>query len=270
MNCFERLVRELEARRPAALVTVLRAPPAFSLAPGHKLLVGPDGVLAGGDADADVTTALAAAGLAALEEERAGSRQVNVRGETVRVYVEPYTPPPVLVVVGGGHVGQALARMAKPAGFDVWVLDDRPEYANDQLFPTADRVVCAPFIEGLDRFNLGPAHYVVLVTRGHHYDMRCLRHVIQRPVRYIGMIGSRTRVDTVFRMLQENDGIDPSALKKVHAPIGLDIGARTPAEIAVSILGELIKVRRGGTGISLSQLERARIHDPRAGREENR
>lgn len=268
MDCFERLAQEMEARRPAALITVLRAPPSLSVAPGHKLLVGCGGVLAGAVADREMTEALAAAGLAALEQERAGSRQVDVRGEPVRVYVEPYTPPPVLVVVGGGHVGQALARMAKPAGFDVWVLDDRPEYANGQLFPAADRVVCAPFIEGLDGFNLGSAHYVVLVTRGHHYDMRCLRHIIHRPIRYIGMIGSRTRVDTVFRMLQENDGIEPSMLQKVHAPIGLDIGARTPAEIAVSIIGELVKVRRGGTGMSLSRLNRALIHDPRAGREE--
>lgn len=270
MNLWRQLVRELDARRPVALVTVVSAAPrACPLAPGDKVLVSREGLLAHRVASAagleEWFGLLVEEGRAALDRGRPGTVDVGRGGVRVRVYIEPYVPPPVLAVVGAGHIAQSLAAMAKLVGMDVWVLDDRREYANRERFPTADRVLCAPFLEGLEAWDLGPGHYVVLVTRGHRHDMRCLRYVLDKPVAYIGMIGSRTRVQTVFRLLQEEHGVHPHQLDKVYAPIGLDIGARTPPEIALSVLAEVVKVRRGGSGESLSRLDRALIHDPRVG-----
>lgn len=278
MDCLERLAGELRARRPAALLTVLAAPPGFPLAAGHKLLIGPDGLLAGHVPDPapaaapggaqtapGTAAALVAAGQAALAAGRPGTRDLHLGGAAVRVYVEPYLPPPELVVVGAGHVAQPVAGMAKLAGFAVTVLDDRPDYASRGRFPGADQVICAPLAAGLQGLHLGPAHHVVLLTRGHRHDLQCLRQLLPLPLAYIGMIGSRTRVQTVFRLLQAEHGVDPAQFRRVYAPIGLDIGARTPAEIAVAVVAELIRVRRGGTGQSLSRLHRALVHGPAPG-----
>lgn len=188
-----------------------------------------------------------------------GARTVRAPGGQ-RVYVESFLPAPELVVVGAGHVAQPVAHLGKLLGFRVTVLDDRTEYANASRFPTADEVICGEFLGELQRIDPGPRHHLVLVTRGHRQDMACLRAVIERPVAYIGMIGSRIRVETVFRLLAEECGVDPVHFGKVYAPIGLDVGARSPAEIAVAVAAELLKGRSGGTGESLSRLTQGMIH----------
>jgi xanthine dehydrogenase accessory factor len=157
-------------------------------------------------------------------------------------------------------VAQPVAQLGKLLGFRVTVIDDRPDYANETRFPEVDRVICDDFVTALQAIPVSKTTYVVLVTRGHRHDMACLRELIDKPLPYIGMIGSRVRVATVFRLLEEEHNVDPAAFKKVYAPIGLDIGARTPAEIAVAVAAELLKVRRGGTGESLSRLSRGLIH----------
>lgn len=266
MSVLERLTAELDAGRPAALVTVLAGPPAHAALVGRKLLAGPAGAIA---SELDALPELAAAALAAaldrLARGQAAARTLRLPAGEFRLYAEPYAPPPTLLVVGSGHVAQPLAAMGKLAGFRVAVLDDRPEYANRARFPTADLLVVDDFLPGLRRLPIGPGWQVVLVTRGHTHDMACLRELLDRPVDYLGMIGSRHRVRAVFEMLQA-EGADPARLERVHAPIGLDLGADTPAEIAVAILAELVWVRRGvGDGRPLREQRRRRPGGPAGG-----
>jgi len=138
--------------------------------------------------------------------------------------------------------------------FDVTVIDDRPQYANRQHFPTADRVIAAPFAETLRTMPIDANTYIVLVTRGHAYDVESLLEVIDSPARYIGMIGSKRRIRAVFELLEREKGIPREKLARVFAPIGLDIGAETPAEIAICIISEIINLYRGGRASSLSDV----------------
>lgn len=183
----------------------------------------------------------------------------------VHIFVEVQAKPPHLIIVGAGHIAVPLASVASLCDFQVTVLDDRPLYANAERFPQTDRVIAGPFRDelralresdrGLDRDT-----YVVLVTRGHQHDVECLVDLLDDPLAYIGMIGSQRRIQAVFQLLESEEDIDPSRLDGVYAPIGLDIGARTPAEIAVCIMAEIINVMRGGPAVSLSeQIRRDRI-----------
>jgi xanthine dehydrogenase accessory factor len=162
---------------------------------------------------------------------------------------------PVLLVVGAGHVGQALTRIGEYVGFSVAVLDDRPEFASRERLPGADHVLCGDLVENLRGFPIDANTYVVLVSRAHLLDEQALREVVTSNAAYVGMIGSRRRVASVLRRLAD-DGFPRETLERVRTPIGLDIGAETPEEIAVSIMAEIIQARRGGSGRPLAE-ERA-------------
>jgi xanthine dehydrogenase accessory factor len=169
-----------------------------------------------------------------------------------RLLFEISRPPLELVICGGGHVGQAVARAARLLGFRITVIDDRIEFASREKFPDSEiKLIADDFIAALRSINLTPATHIVIVTRGHRHDEICLREVVDRPVRYLGMIGSRRRTTTIRQHLRR-DGVDPLLLHRIHAPIGLDIGALTPEEIAIAILAEIVLVRRGGTGLPKS------------------
>ena len=174
--------------------------------------------------------------------------------------IEVTERPAALLIVGAGHVGQAIASIAAIAGFSVSVLDDREAFANQERFPMADRVICGDFVDELRRYPIDAATYIVMVSRGHKQDELALREVAASAAGYVGMIGSLRRVSTVLTHLAQ-EGVPREALERVHTPIGLDIGAETPEEIAVSVVAELVLVRRGGTGQKLSELRRARIQD---------
>jgi len=163
------------------------------------------------------------------------------------VLIEVVEPPATLLVVGAGHIGRALARFGAEVGFSVAILDDRPDYADPARIPEADRVICADFEQALDAFPITSSTFVVLVTRGHKQDELSLRKVIGRPAAYIGMIGSKRRTGAVLEHLRE-EGFPAEVLDRVHTPNGLDIGAETPAEIAISVIAEMIMERRGGSG----------------------
>ncbi len=176
---------------------------------------------------------------------------------TLDVFYQYYEPSPRLIIVGAGHIGAALARIAKVNAFQVTVIDDRPAFANRTRFPDADAIVVGPMADTLRDMPMDPFTYVVLVTRGHRLDFECLLAMLDKSVPYIGMIGSKRRVRAVFQLLEEEKGIARERLRNVYAPIGLDIGAETPAEIATAIMAEIILVRRGGTGQPMStQLRR--------------
>jgi len=177
--------------------------------------------------------------------------------EDVEAYVEVRRPVPDLVIVGAGHIALPMARMGAELGFRVWVLDDRPDFATRERFPSAHRVMRADFSDPFRDVSIHRHTHVLLVTRGHRYDYECLVEILRNPARpaYIGMIGSRRRVRATFLQLLD-DGIPKERLGEIHAPVGLDIGAETPEEIAVAVAAELVKVRRGGTGASLRDMER--------------
>ncbi len=177
---------------------------------------------------------------------------------TVKIFAEVQARPPHLIIVGAGHIAVPLAAIAKISDFEVSVIDDRGQYAHPARFPTADRVIAGPFRAELQKLRgnkpvFDNHTYLVMVTRGHQYDVESLLEVLDDPVAYIGMIGSQRRVRAVFELLEREQGIAPEKFDRVYAPIGVDIGARTPAEIAVCIMAEIINVLRGGPAPSLSR-----------------
>jgi len=162
------------------------------------------------------------------------------------VLIEPVVPDPLLVIAGGGHVGQALARQARLIGFSVTVVDDRPEFTDPALFPGGVATVCGDIAATLRALPAADDTYIVIVTRGHLHDAEALEACIHRPVAYIGMIGSRRKVAALRESFIEQGAATVEQLDAVHAPIGLDIGAETVPEIATSIAAQLVAVRRLG------------------------
>jgi xanthine dehydrogenase accessory factor len=195
------------------------------------------------------------AGRAALADPRHRDGLRTLAG--AEVYLEVRRPVRDLVIVGAGHIARPMAHMGAELGYRVWVLDDRPDFATRERFPEAHRVIKADFSDPFRGVPVNARTHVLLVTRGHKYDYDCLVDVLRRdpPPAYIGMIGSRRRVRATFIQLVE-DGIPRTRLRGIHAPVGLDIGAETPEEIAVAVAAELVKVHRGGSAASLRDLER--------------
>jgi xanthine dehydrogenase accessory factor len=247
---------------PAVIVaTVIAAPEAAATLAGTKLLVRLDGSTAGSFGGAAFEATVIEDALNAIKEFPRrpvqalyyGSEGVHIHrleareADAYEVMLEIVEAPVTLLICGGGHIGLSLATIGQHVGFSVAVMDDREMYANRERFPMADRVMSGDFTEMLASFPIGANTYIVMVSRGHKQDETCLRAVVDRGAAYVGMIGSKRRVSTVLRHLAE-EGIDVEDLERVHTPIGFDIGAETPEEIAVSIIAELIAVRRGGSG----------------------
>lgn len=253
-------VDAVNRQEPVALVTVVKSDAPDAPPPGAKLLLWEDGRTLGSlggswDAavlqDAQATLALGQSQSFLYPKASVRTRQAEISA-TFQVYVEVVRPP-TLLVVGAGHIGASVARLGKLAGFRVAVLDDRPDFANRERLPDVDEVLCEDFVPALQRFPVAEDTYVVVVTRGHKQDEASLRQVLDSQAAYIGMIGSRRRAGAVLKLLQES-GVSQEALARIRTPIGLNIRAETPEEIAVSIVAELIMVRRGGTGLPLSQV----------------
>ena len=181
-----------------------------------------------------------------------GRRAIEAAEAIVEVLIEVVEPAATLLVVGGGHVGRAVGEVGAMLGMDVVLLDDREDYANPERFPYPCRVICGDFGEELERFPINANSCIVLVSRGHLVDELSLRRVVERGAGYVGMIGSKRRTRTVLEHLAA-DGVDEQALARVFTPIGLDIGAETPEEIAVAVLAEIILVRRGGGALPMSE-----------------
>jgi xanthine dehydrogenase accessory factor len=243
------------------LATVISGPAGAAPAPGAKLLVRRDGSTLGAFGGAFEATVIEDA-LNAMSEfprrpvqalyylsEGPRVHRLEVKGGTsaYEVMLEIVEAPVTLLICGGGHIGLSLATIGEHTGFSVAVMDDRELYANRERFPMADKVLCGDFAEMLAEFPIGANTYVVMVSRGHKQDETCLRAVLNRGAAYVGMIGSKRRVSTVLRHLAE-EGFDIAELERVYTPIGFDLGAETPEEIAVSIIAEIIAVRRGGSG----------------------
>lgn len=226
--------------------------------PGAKILATAEDLVKGGFRDADLQHLTLEKMRKAISEGRTRTFEVDLPGgngrapaRSAEIYVEVFLPPPTALIVGAGHIALPLAKICKLAGFRVAVLDDRPSFANRERFPDADDVIAAGFEETLAEYPLTPDTYVVLITRGHQFDVYSLRKVINEPVKYIGMIGSKRRVWAVFKLLHD-EGVPLDKLARIYAPIGLDVRAETPAEIAIIIAAEMIKIMHGGDAKSLS------------------
>ena len=251
-----------QARHPIALIVAVSGP---SELVGKRVVVrqakGGAKRLVGSFGDADLDEGALALGTQRLEERRAskeGLHELNTAsGPTIEVYVETHFPQPDLVIVGAGHIAQPLCAMGALMGFRVIVVDDRPDFATRERFPEADRVVRVDFRDPFADVPIHSTSYIVLVTRGHKYDFECLRHLLKTEVEppYVGMIGSRRRIRAAFSQLQ-GEGMPKDRLSRVRAPVGLDIGAETPVEIAVAVAAEIILQWRGGTGTPLAEQER--------------
>jgi xanthine dehydrogenase accessory factor len=257
MDIYEQIVElRREGRRGAVatIVNVRGSIPSFRTA---KMLVRDDGSIAGtiggGCVEADVWQA--AREVMESEKPRTLTFDLNqdpkydtglVCGGTLEVFIEPVLPPALLYVFGAGHVAVNLCQAAANAGFDVTVTDDRSSYATKERFPSARELLALDFDQATQRLDPNESSYIVIVTRGHRDDMRILRWAVQTKARYIGMIGSKRKTIAIFRELQK-EGLPAALFERVHAPIGLDIGATTPEEIAVAITAELIAVRRHAT-----------------------
>jgi len=239
------------------VATVIAAPEDAADRVGAKMLLREDGSSIGGLDSGVLDEAVKRAAPDVFRRHAVDVIHLTTTGETVarreadakgyQVMLEVHERPATLVVIGGGHVGKALSTIGHLCGFSVEIVDDRPEYANEERFPEADRVTSGYFEEVLDGYPIDANTYIVCVTRGHRHDETSLRLVAESNAAYVGMIGSARRVRAVLQHIVE-DGVAPEAVDRVHTPIGLDIGAETPEEIAVSIMAEIVMVRRGGGG----------------------
>ncbi len=268
------LLASLQQREAVVLATATGAAGIFASQLGRRLVLWPDPTKPPvGDLElgslASQTMADARAALAARQSHQ---ERYVVPGGEVTLFFEVQSSPPHLIIAGAGHIAAPLAVMAKLCDFTVTVLDDRSQYAQRARFPTADRVIVGPFRSELQRLRGSHPSFdartcLVLVTRGHQYDVECLLEVLDDPLAYVGMIGSQRRIRAVFELLEREHNIPPAAFDRVHAPIGLDIGAVTPAEIAVCIMAEIINVLANGAATPLSQTLR---RERQARREEAR
>lgn len=250
----EELVRITEQGAAAVLATVVEADDIAGVEAGAKCLVRDGEVRVDTIGHAAVVQAVVRESEARLRAEKSQlvSLELPAAGGKLEVFFEVMPAPPNLIVVGAGHIAVPLVRMAKVLDFHVTVVDDRLLYANRERFPDADDVLVGDMAKMLKEMTITASCYIVLITRGHAYDEPCLRVVLPSEAKYIGMIGSRRRIKACFQRFRDEDKIAEELIHKVYAPIGLDIATETPAEIALSILAEVIKVRRGGKAASLS------------------
>jgi xanthine dehydrogenase accessory factor len=254
MNIYEEIVKLQREGRSGAVATIVNSRGSIPSFQSAKMLIRDDGSIAGtiggGCVEAEVWQA--AREVIAQEKPRTLSFDLNqdpkydtglVCGGTLEIFIEPVLPVPLLYIFGAGHVAMELFKAARNAGFECIVIDDREAYANAQRFPGAQQIIAKDFDDALKELTSTESSYIVIATRGHRDDMRVLRWAVQTPARYVGMVGSKRKAITVFRELTR-EGLKSDLFDRVHSPVGLDIGAVTPAEIAVSIVAEMIAARR--------------------------
>ena len=252
------VLASLERREDVAMLPVTEASGQFASAEGKHCVLWSDKERAPvGDLGLGaLMDSVAYDARRALDEREHRHLEYEQPEGRVKIFVEVQAQPPKLIIVGAGHIAIPLASIAATCDFEVTVLDDRPQYAHPDRFPTAKSVIAGPFREELGKLRdagaLDSHTYIVLVTRGHSYDVESMLEVLDEPLAYIGMIGSKRRIRAVFELLEREQGIAPEKFDRVHAPIGLDIGARTPAEIAICIMAEIINIMRNGPAVSLS------------------
>jgi xanthine dehydrogenase accessory factor len=264
VDLFEEIVRLRREGKRAALATIVHTNGSIPSYESSRMLVREDGSIAGTVGGGCVEAEVWAAAKEVIRAEAPRKMTFNLNNEasydnglicggTLEIFVEPILPQPMLYIFGGGHVSMALAQAAHAAGFAIGVIDDRESFANAERFPMAGEIY-TNYEDALAKLKPNASSYLVIVTRGHRDDMRVLAWAVGTPARYIGMIGSKRKVLSIYKAL-EKDGIPAEKFERVHAPMGLDIGALTPEEIAISISAELIGIRRNAAGLAHKSLQ---------------
>jgi len=254
MDVYEEIILLRREGRSCALASIINTVGSIPGSSSAKMLVRDDGTIVGtiGGGAGELEVIAMAREVIKSEKpqtvsfnltQRPGIDAGMVCGGSLDIFIEPIVPNPTLYIFGAGHTGLATYRVAQSAGFDVVIVDNRPEFANRERFPDAKGIVVAELDVAVLQLAPNPASYVVSLTPGHLTDMRVLRWALGTPARYVGMMGSRRKVTGIFQELQK-EGVTPQRLADVHAPIGLEIGADNPEEIAVSVVAELIACRR--------------------------
>lgn len=244
-NVFEEIVRLKDAGSASVLATLVSDEKRTPWSETPRILVREEGLTLGSLGDLFLDTEVQKAAAEILKEGTAKLLELQKTGQTAPslVFVEPITPQPTVYIFGAGHIGFAVSKIAKMTGFRVSVIDDRPAYACAARFPEADEFFVEDPADMVPRLNLNKVSYLVIACRGHLEDQRVLAQAVNTPAGYIGMIGSRKKTKTVFSNLRA-EGVTQAALDRIHSPIGLPIATETPEEIAVSIMAEIIDVRR--------------------------
>lgn len=247
---FNKLLSAVNNGGPVDILTIIDSSPENRKYIGHMMIIHPHGVVEGEAADFPAQRILDKVRTSSWSKPVTFSI-VDRQGGTYRIFWDRVITKSRAVVFGGGHISQPLVQILALLDFKVTVVDDRLEFANTTRFPAAEKVICQGFNRAFDQLAIDEETAVIIVTRGHRYDLECLRATLNSRARYLGMIGSKRRIREIINLLQE-EGAPESLLRRVRAPIGLDIGAQTPAEIAVSIAAEAVMAFRGGSGFPIS------------------
>ncbi len=255
MDIYDELVRLRRLGQKCALATIVQVNGSIPSFESAKMLIREDGSIVGTVGGGCVEAEVWNAAREVMETEKAKNLEFNlgqsaaydnglICGGQLKVFVEPVVPHPQALIFGGGHVSRAISQVATIAGFETVVVDDRESFANRERFPEAAETYAGEYEEIFPKLNVTGSTYIVIVTRGHRDDMRVLRWAVTTQSRYLAMIGSRRKTLSVIRELVEKEGLPYAAFERLNAPMGLDIGAITPEEIAVSVVAEMIAVRR--------------------------
>ena len=237
---------------PMAIVNVTSAPLGSRVVVGAKMLVRENSETQGGLGD-EVLEAMTVA--KARDLMAMGKNDYLYLHDGTECYIEAYTTPPTLVLIGGGHVSKAIAPIAKSVGFRIFVFDDREQFSNPERFPEADITMVGDYRDGFDKLPVNANSFVVVASRGHQFDDAAVSGALRTPASYVGLLGSKRKTILIYEELIRN-GFDPEELRRINAPIGLDIGGRTPEEIALSVMSEIVAFRLGGNGGSMKLQER--------------
>jgi xanthine dehydrogenase accessory factor len=243
VRIYQKIKELLNDGKAAALVSLVYSDTDQSET-GKMILSGEGELIYNGLSQAVTDQAMAQAVPLIIKGQSATAKVISGQGKEKQIFIHVFNPPPRLIILGGGHVGAALCRIAAQLDYEIILIDDRPSFADQSRHPQAHRLICDQFDRALDQLKPSSADYIVIVTRGHHHDRICLEKALGWDAAYIGMIGSRRRVSAQLKDLAES-GYSEEQLNRIYSPIGLSIGAVTEAEIAISILAEITRVRRG-------------------------
>ena len=255
MNIFEKILELQKKRIPSAVVTVIKTKGSVPRETGSKMIIEKSGKIHGTIGGGSIENIIIKEGLEVLKSgsprtvkhdlfDEEGKDTGMICGGEMEFFIEPLKIADRIFIFGGGHIGFHLARIAELLGFNYTVIDDRPEFANNERFPNAREIVNQDFVSAAANLNLTDADYIVIITRNHDLDYEILKKVLPKPSYYLGLIGSKSKKQEIFDRLQNIDNFEKDDINRIHCPIGLDIGSETPEEIALSIMAEIIKEKR--------------------------
>ncbi len=259
-SIFRAIAELIESGEAGALCTVISSDGSTPRHEGSKMLVYEDGKFTGTVGGGEMESRVFGEAKKAIEEGKSRLLKYSmvdpkqgdpgVCGGTVEIFVEPILPSPLIVIIGGGHVGKAVVHLAKWSGFRVAVSDDRPEFCNKEASPEADEFYPYPMAELPAHLKINPQTYLILTTRGSMLDVKGMPALLDTPFAYLGLIGSKRRWLTTKKGLLDA-GMTEDKIARVHSPLGLELNAETPEEIAISIMAEIIMLKNGGSGKSM-------------------